>query len=254
MKKFAVLTILMATAVAAQANVIVSWGPANGIVSGAQAITELTTFDDSGFQSPATGANYNPTGTEVLSPDFYASISTNPLASFRIHDGASFDLLGRWQDSNASAAGTKSIMLAWDVTSTDTVSEFKAYQFSEYGGMSNRELRFLVQDGAGDWFASQVVQSMPGVGNTDVTSSAGSLTWVDYTPHTAGVVTFGSAASPSLTDVDKVGYFYKWDTDGTGGIYMTGFEVSAIPEPASLSLMALAGGGLLLVCRRMDKA
>jgi len=247
-KTVSAMAMLIAAAMVAQGAVIVSWGPTTDSVVANQNIAQNTTFTDASYQSPAVGPNYNNTAA-VASPDFYAALSHTASTSFTVFNGASNDLLGRWQGT-ATAGAVQSIMLAWDVTSTETLDSYTINGIGSFGGMTQRALRWLVQDSAGDWYASNEIN---GFGeNVDITSNVGVLSWVSYTPHASGAVTFGGAATPSLTDVQKVGFYHQWTTDGGGGVYQTGFQVSTIPEPATLGMVAAFGGAVLFVRRRFQ--
>ncbi len=248
MRKVLTVFSVLALATATQADVIVSWGPTADSITVNQAITVTTTFDDtSGFQSPTVGANYNNTSA-VADPNFYASLDGAPGASFRIHNGGAADLLGRFQDNNAGLAGPSSMLLAWEVTSSLTVTGFTVNGASEFGGSTARSISFVVEDSVGGWHVSDA-QAV--AGNVDIISAASALTWSAFTPHVGGVASTGAASTPNLTDVNKAGYFYEWTTDGTGGVYALGFQVdgTVIPEPATGLLLAFGTLATLLVRR-----
>lgn len=253
MKKLLIVTFVAAMALSAQATVIIDWdGTTTDVVpNGTQNMSITKTFFTTSFTSPAVGADYYPNNTGKT-PDFYAAIdSTERIGSYSIWQGGNAHLLNRFQNNNAAAAGTREFMAAWDVTSTEVLESFTLNGFGAFGlPAPNAEVRFLFQDTSGDWHASagiaHAANNTPAV-LADVTATS----WYGYTPHIDGVVTIGAAPEVvDFSDVQRAGYYLKWDTDGTGGTYSTGFQVTAIPEPATIGLMGMALAGLAAFRRR----
>ncbi|QBG45934.1 PEP-CTERM sorting domain-containing protein [Verrucomicrobia bacterium S94] len=248
MKKSMIISAVSAACAMAQAEVIVSWGPTNGAVSVHQDLTVVQTFTDAAYQSPTVGGDYD--GSAVANPYFYAAVSA-PAGpqGLSIWNGANTDLLGRYQGSSA-AGTTDSLMLAWDVTNTHRLESFSLFGVGEFGGMTGREVRWLLQDRSGDWYASVAVTGFGN--NADLTTAdVTTMNWFAFSPHNEGVVTIGETeAAVDFTGVQKVGFYHQWETDGGGGIYQTGFEVSVVPEPATFGLVMTFGSGVFFVRRR----
>lgn len=255
-KMFPVLGLLFAVSVTptANADVIVRWdGTTNDVANGHQNITQVTTFSTtSGFQSPAQGANYYPNAVPPDAPDFYAAKDNTPVVSYAIWDGGNNDLLGRTQiHSSISGTGISS-MFVWDFNAD--LQRLNLTGFGRFGaGVSNNGMRWLFQDANDNWYASDFTFTG---NNVNFSSDVASIPWVTFTPHVAGVASFGNSpvlgSSLNLSGVKRVGYYQQFDSTGGGGIFSTGFSAEGvpIPEPASF---ALFGIGMLAATRRRKR-
>ena len=108
---------------------------------------------------------------------------------------------------------------------------------------------FLLQTSDG-WYRSNESATESDGNYITWTANAGDLTWSAFSEF--GVT--GGAVAADTTDIQSVGY-YSAGSNGTGALNWTGskvinFEVTAIPEPATLGLVVAMGGGLLFIRRR----
>lgn len=146
----------------------------------------------------------------------------------------------------------------WDAAAgaSDTISSMSLdYQ---YAGV-NTSMRMAVNSG-GTWYISSDNVLATGNNNgTNLTVTA-STTWAALSVATAGSVSLmtGDALSyvtttASLNDLQGVGFFYESSAEGTARARYraTNFVVETIPEPATLGLVGIAGGALLMIRRRL---
>ncbi|MDZ8120540.1 hypothetical protein [Pontiella agarivorans] len=120
-------------------------------------------------------------------------------------------------------------MLVWeDFLGTNTT--LASYSINIYGtgkGYTNGVIRFLMQKGSGEWYASETNNLPKGqLLLSDIDAAA--MTWYEFSPLVDGKATIGSVATPDMTDVSTVGYYFDL---GAGGAYYAtrcfGFSVRA---------------------------
>jgi hypothetical protein len=142
--------------------------------------------------------------------------------------------------------------------SMDAANDTVSYQFSFAGDvgpdatdrLSALSMRFVLQDDSG-WHVSEAVNYASGFQTLEATE----MTYFDYDPVTDITSTIGSVAeSASFDDIQFAGFYIDATrglnvAQGTNG-GLRDFSIQAIPEPATLGLIAVFGGGILFIRRR----
>jgi hypothetical protein len=260
-----------AAALHGQAN-IVSWGPSTGYVTANQALNNWAgtgkTFSTSDSSSPT--SNYStPSG---LSATFYGGgsiVSTTGTGSFNtrnigdnVANGGGNDVIRfipTWSGTNAANqqmfyAATvfkKSDFLNYSSQQVQLASSnsfnITWYGTTNFSGSSN--VRLIVQDGS-SWYLSSSLAAINVASLTSTTGNFSSLTWSAYDP-TTSLSTIGSSATPTLDNVNAIGYLMTvGSTSGNNGntaaflVNQFNITATAIPEPSTYAALA---GALALV-------
>jgi hypothetical protein len=254
-KKRTIITAALLVGMGAQASVIVQWGEAGGannIVGGSvffDANTVTTSYSDSQADVIANGSYYNPNdGTR--SPLFQVASSLSAFQSAQVQNTAAYD---RFRLVAVTGAGTTRMetMAVWNdfLTSDNEVTSFGWYGYSAVA--DSADLRFIIKKSTGDWYASTVTNWTGSAPQAISLADASAASWFDFTPITAGTAAIGSEATIDMTDVVSVGFYIdQTDVGGDLAIYNGYFQTTAIPEPATLGIIAASGIGVLFIRRR----
>ncbi len=147
------------------------------------------------------------------------------------------------------AAGTKTFNAAgvvyFKTGGTFSVTADNAFSANVAGSSGFTQLaRWVVRDGSGSLYVSS--ETLP-IGTDEISDALTTTTWALL--NTAGpgyYQTYGSFGSLSLTGLTGAGVYYEGTRNNTSTAYSngTGFRVNTfavVPEPTSLSMLAIAG-------------
>ena len=135
---------------------------------------------------------------------------------------------------------------------------------SDAGGIGDIIARFAVLSD-GTWYVSDdTIDEAAFDGGNNTTFNYGGGNWAALSVADASSTSLMSAtnltynvAVNSLTDISNVGVFFEGttptDTTGRARIKLAGLDASVIPEPGTLSLMAVFGGAALIIRRRASR-
>lgn len=229
-----------------RAEVVVQWGdnpsgagtPGTNIVSANQIMTGVTsTYSATATNSPAVGVNYYPDATG-RSPRFSAAASSSTNGGGRLIENASSgDRLAIYA-TTIPAGGTFRGMFMWasnnflitDRPITLTNATLTLIQRLS-NDSTNQGLRIVVRQ-AGNYYIS----GSTNFGATVTTQAfpLASLAWYDFTPFASGTETIGAAATPSLVNVQAVGFYFTLlnasASAGTCGVNVTYFSVDGFED------------------------
>lgn len=246
-------------AAASQASTIVNWGASGGD-------TGMVTSSGSGQNATPSTYNpatlYNPLAPALgyNGPAFGGAATKNQNNNF-VHNAAGdyMQLLANMGTTGTDAERFYESMLAWNggaggsgqsafLTSDDQLESFHV-EFKGRGTANNPTVSVLLETTAG-WYQSTQTAQASGKTDTVFDANIASLTWTGYSRFG---VTAGAGTAPDTTDIVSVGFYLSDTNDGSNGFsggFVRNFEVTAIPEPATLGIVASVGIGVLFIRRR----
>ncbi len=244
------------------AAVLVQWG-ATGTPPSTQGATDIvtanqnyvsasTTYNGTVANNPIVGANYYTVATG-RSPFFSTGSSGTPTGL--VESAASGDRLVQYQSVGTGL--TFRSMTVWTAANFLTIPtgltlEAVSMNIVTRGGANiiNAGVRVVVQQGAN--FYISAAQSFNNTFATK-TFSLATETWYNFTPFASGVETIGSVATFSLADIEGVGFYTTAENSNIAatntGSQISYFQATAVPEPGTWALLAVAGT-LFMVTRR----
>lgn len=243
-----VVATLVAVSNSANAQVIAQWGELSGdpgspsdvnIVTATQNFldpADYTTFVPSTMVNPVQGADYYPNNTG-RTPLFNIAASEDingRRAVFQPGNAANPDQI-QAQVSGASTSEQYSGMIVFEDLlegSSDPLLSLTQYRYRFGNNFVEGSSRFLFQDNAGEWFASEPSGSIPGGFAGYTIDNAPAADWFAFTPfgtggNAAGEATIASTASTGIdfTNVQSVGVYFDITKDVSGGPSGIGFSL-----------------------------
>lgn len=242
------------------ADLVVQWGTAGGDTG---ILTSGTNTDGQSGDLPLVfnGSAVNPAnGTSGY--DTSAAGRTNVFAG-----AASHTVMPDWFVNNASGdymqlvhnfgggGGTFETMLAWDSsTFLNPAGQLESFQveYRDRDGNGSSTVQFLLETSAGWYISDQSDTDDDSNNDWDLWQmDAANLTFSAFSDFG---VSAGSGAA-DISDIQSVGLFSSSPgTNNWSGNFVRNFQVSAIPEPSSLSLLGIAGGAILRRRKRSQLA
>jgi hypothetical protein len=245
-------------AVASQADTVVKWGESGGdttIVTSSAAGQNpwSTTYSDVDAASPLDGTGGYALDAAGQTRTFYAAKSvSNGVAIVNNANAPSADHIQMVNNFGSGNAGSITGMVAWqaaDFLTADRELESLSLQFQTRAATGAANASFLLETSAGWYKSDQSYTSTSAVNGewASVSAVAGDLTWSAYSDF--GVT--GGAVAADITDVKSIGLYIDGSATTTwAGAKIAYFEVTAIPEPAALGLIAASAAGILFIRRR----
>lgn len=143
--------------------------------------------------------------------------------------------------------------LSGDTITFDSTSSFTLGVTGNQGGGGNRGPRLAVLDGS-SWYISSSV--FGGFNGSLTIADLSAENFASYDPTGAplnGTPTSFTTAGSTFTDIQAVGYYFSNGTTSANkaGFNINNFQITAIPEPATLGLVGMAGALLLVFRCRM---
>ncbi len=291
MKKTVVAAAMAAVfAATSQAAMIIGWGITNGtsqtdIVSANTDLQNVGATLGSGYAAPNAGANgyyagtANPAGKNPL---FYAADNNNLAASaiaagelggdvlrLNVANGQTGQALWFWGKNmvyNSATPGTPSgytdaqdygfqngLNAVGNVTITSLVM---AGEIIGAQAGTSRSARFVINQG-GTYYISANAGNVQAGGNMFAYTGLAldALTWAAFDPNSSIVLT-GSETFATLENYENIEGAGVWmqftSNNNSKSLALSGFQVEAIPEPATLGLIAAFGGAIMMIRRHFQ--
>lgn len=270
-----ITALLAGTTMAMSQSTIVALSDSNDYVSAYTAIDTLVEDSNGQFSAPFSLSNqmnpqsgYTPGGSGI----FYGGVGTNmaspttigpDVVGFQSDDAFRFRLHNNAQTGDSAVGVFIWKQADWEALTSGAVS---GLSFSttgrKFGTNANQhsDFRFLVQEGGMIYVSDRI---LPASGNSGFPDAIGTMTladtssvsWYSYDPAT-DMQTIGAVASPSFTNVTAVGMYHELtkltDADQSFTVEYYDFTVTAVPEPATISLMLGATVlGIVFIRRRI---
>jgi hypothetical protein len=244
-------------------NSIFSFGPSTDYVDSGQplrldvsnpvtATTYNRPYSESVSLTPLAGSNYR--GPIVYGGWESSGSFTTASAASQVANGAAEDaFLFRLKSSDSNPASAE-ILLVSQLASSVAFSDLVSFKFSAYRTGGTSPARAVIQIGDNYYIGANTVTIPTNYPANPLSLDIGIGNWLNYDPLTS-IAVLGTAATISATSqVSAVGFRLQNNlTTSTSdrSLYVKSLEVTAIPEPGSLSLVLVAGSVCLILRRRM---
>jgi hypothetical protein len=199
------------------------------------------------FSTSFAGTNLNLSAADYSGAAMFGAYNENGGISYRVETDTALGASVR------TGTGTSSGMFAWDTgggavfgVANDTIKANLSLMDSR---VVTADFRFVVEN-AGSWYISETIAT---ASDAAISANALSLAWSAYDVSTiAGVTNMGGASFDpvNFTDIGYAGAYLSVTGNRAGNHGIKSLTVDAIPEPATLGLIAAMGGGLLFIRRR----
>jgi len=206
-------------------------------ISWSDVVVDSTDPGDTGGAGPGTGLGD-------------AAVSTNGtlVEALNLGDLADYTINGVLFTGNDNSVAPANLSIGFtgtgnpaDGTSTGGVIDSMTLSFSNIGGVSSTG-GALTGLTIGQAYEVQLISAFAGI-NRSMTFDDGngnSIANLTNRPQSFATGVFTADAATQTLNV----------TASTGSLFVSGYQLRAVPEPASLSLLGLAGGIALIGCRR----
>ncbi len=217
----------------------VKWGIPGGDINMVETSGDLkasihrpsTSFTTGHVTSVSTDPEYLYWGSTTVSYDFNASGCNGQPTSYIMRDDSGGDFLDLTNTTDTNFRG----QMAWENFLGGAASialENLAVGAKLDSGSDTGNIRFLVQDSSG-WYISTDAVTMSGSYSSEYPVDVSTLSWLEYTPFSAGSETIGADAVPNLNAVTAVGFYFDL-TNASGDsqveIDVRYFEANAEPS------------------------
>jgi hypothetical protein len=256
-----------AMAFASQADTIVNWGGPSGITNlvTAGASTQNRAAGVYQIVSPVDGSGGYDVNAAGQTRTFYGAQSTAWNNTIIVQDRQR-DANGDWEPAPTkidyaqmvfnmpATGGAMTSMLAWESTQYLNGSGARELQDMtvrfESRGEVGTTASFLIETSAG-WYKSVENSGLNSHTSVPVdwTLNVDSLSWVAFNEF--GVT--GGAVAANITDIQAAGVYFaaSSSTSTWTGTKVEYVNVTAIPEPATLGMIASFGVGVIFIRRRL---
>lgn len=188
-------------------------------------------------------------------------VSDNGGSGWRIRLNSNVTDSGRFYSDNLFAVNNVSFDAA-----NDTLNAGEIF-ISDAAAVSSAQVRFVVRAG-GNFYISEASSNfqtgaLDGNLNTSYSIEALSASWFSYDPTSnptaSGVADIGASVDPATFGaIDFIGFHLEATSAANGTIAahngsnfgVREFSATAIPEPATLGMLGIFGGGILFIRRR----
>lgn len=264
-RTFIVGLVLAITSLAApvQASLIVNWGAPGG---------DTGIITSGNADNSTIGTTYT-SGTTITDPiSYYESYdgSQTPLFNGAETNNGNLEIRnatdGDWFQAPSNTGFTTNrheVMYVWEtgdmINGGGAGKKLTNFSIESRDRNNNTDddahVRFLVEESS-QFYISQIF-SVPGnLSWGSISQDPSALSWNLFTPFSSGTATIGASATPTLTDVDSVGFFASSFDDNVQftAVQTRHFSVTAVvPEPSSFSVMLVGMAGLCLYRRRRSR-
>lgn len=228
-------------------TVLVQWGELGGdasIVSSDQKQANVldASYDSTVVVSPAQGASYYDGHSSDRSHTFYGANSIEDEEAV-VKQGDTFDYLETVE--KVASAESYSSMIVWrDFLDAGTHLSSFSIGIKESYWDTTRSFRWLVQNGSGEWFASDQNEGFSSDSFQVYSNVAAYLQWYEFTPFEDGVATIGAApVEIELTNMVSVGYYTDTRNDNETdakwcGAYVNYFQATATTNDAPVAKLS----------------
>lgn len=212
-------------------------------------------------------------GAVNVDQQFYGGFSTTSDAginNFRLRN----DNIRVIQMSSNNGTGTESMkfLYVWDDATSgfgvntsfgDTSDSSFDINMSQWlqnttGGVGG--MHFVLRDSGTYYIANQLFGNSSGAFTAGIAGDTAGLQWASFDPSkftdydasnaSLGSIGLGTFSARTFDNVEAVGFIAENVRSSGNFAQVSGFEVAMVPEPATVGLLGICGGGLLFIRRR----